>query len=196
MADGRDLPAGWTSHVDVQSVIYYTNSVTGETTYEKPEALPEGWQEAKDEEGKIYFYNATTGESSWDRPHVSAAVPGGKLRCRHLLVKFEGSKNPLSRRTGESTEGLTAEAAQADLQQYVDLIVSQGSSEELFAQYAEMRSDCGTYADGGDLGEFIAGSGDSGMPDEFEAAAGATPVGTMSGIILSSAGYHLIFRTG
>eukprot|EP00450_Noctiluca_scintillans_P010204 CAMPEP_0194501458 /NCGR_PEP_ID=MMETSP0253-20130528/22693_1 /TAXON_ID=2966 /ORGANISM="Noctiluca scintillans" /LENGTH=48 /DNA_ID= /DNA_START= /DNA_END= /DNA_ORIENTATION= len=44
------------------------------------------------------------------------------MRCRHLLVKFQGSRNPVSRRTNQSTANVTAEAAQAELQKYLDLL--------------------------------------------------------------------------
>eukprot|EP00931_Biecheleriopsis_adriatica_P001968 TRINITY_DN102556_c0_g1_i1.p1 TRINITY_DN102556_c0_g1~~TRINITY_DN102556_c0_g1_i1.p1 ORF type:complete len:198 (-),score=40.55 TRINITY_DN102556_c0_g1_i1:51-644(-) len=193
---GSDLPAGWTSHVDTGGQIYFKNVETGETTFDRPESLPEGWSAHQDEEGRIFYSNALTGESKWERPAPAGTplLPGGKMRCRHLLVKYAGSSNPISRRTGESTAGLSAEAAQVDLQQYADAIAAEGSSEEVFAKYAMERSDCSSYAMGGDLEEFL--SGDSGMPDEFEAAVLATPVGTVSGIVLSPTGYHLIFRTG
>ena len=32
------------------------------------------------------------------------------MQCRHLLIKFSGSRNPVSRRTNESTKGVAAEA--------------------------------------------------------------------------------------
>merc|ERR1712187_1049466 len=98
----------------------------------------------------------------------------------------------VSRRTGQSTSGVTAEAAQAELQQYADKINAEGATEEAFAKYATERSDCGSFKQGGDLGKF--GPGD--MQKQFEDGTKATAVGKMSGIILSDSGYHLIFRTG
>jgi len=44
---------------------------------------------------------------------------------------------------------------------------------------------------GGDLGAFGPGM----MQKQFEDGTKATPVGSMSGVVLSDSGYHLIFRT-
>eukprot|EP00324_Dicrateria_rotunda_P000786 CAMPEP_0206156844 /NCGR_PEP_ID=MMETSP1474-20131121/3371_1 /ASSEMBLY_ACC=CAM_ASM_001110 /TAXON_ID=97495 /ORGANISM="Imantonia sp., Strain RCC918" /LENGTH=167 /DNA_ID=CAMNT_0053556131 /DNA_START=41 /DNA_END=542 /DNA_ORIENTATION=- len=98
------------------------------------------------------------------------------MACRHLLIKFSGSRNPVSRRTNASTSGVTAEAAQAELQQYVDKIAAEGNTEEVFAKYSKERSDCGSFKQGGDLGEF--GPGD--MQKQFEDATKATEVGKIS----------------
>ena len=114
------------------------------------------------------------------------------MRCRHLLIKFSGSRNPVSRRTNASTANVSAEAAQKELQEYVDKINAEGCTEAVFAKYAQERSDCGSFANGGDLGEFGPGQ----MQQQFEKGTQDTAVGKMSGIILSDSGYHLIFRTG
>eukprot|EP00928_Gymnodinium_smaydae_P089192 TRINITY_DN73191_c0_g1_i1.p1 TRINITY_DN73191_c0_g1~~TRINITY_DN73191_c0_g1_i1.p1 ORF type:complete len:118 (-),score=33.75 TRINITY_DN73191_c0_g1_i1:153-506(-) len=114
-----------------------------------------------------------------------------QMGARHLLIKFQGSRNPVSRRTGQSTASVTADQAQAELQTYIDKIKAEGATEEVFAKYAQQRSDCGSFAQGGDLGAF--GPGD--MQKQFEDGTLATPVGQMSGIVLSDSGYHIIFRT-
>ena len=49
----------------------------------------------------------------------------------------------------------------------------------------------GSFANGGDLGVFGPGE----MQKQFEDGTKSTPIGTMSGIVLSDSGYHLIFRT-
>ena len=97
----------------------------------------------------------------------------------------------MSRRTGQSTEQVTAEAAQAELQQYIAKIQTEGASEEVFAKYAKERSDCGSFQNGGDLGMFGPGE----MQKQFEDGTKNTPVGQMSGVVLSDSGYHIIFRT-
>ncbi len=102
----------------------------------------------------------------------------------HLLIKFSGSRNPVSRRTGESTAGVSAVAASADTP-------AEGATEAVFRKYAEQRSDCGSFKQGGDLGLFNSGD----MQKQFEDGTLATEVGKMSGIVLSDSGYHLIFRT-
>eukprot|EP00900_Chrysochromulina_parva_P017431 jgi/Chrpa1/2568/Chrysochromulina_OHIO_Genome00001699-RA len=114
-----------------------------------------------------------------------------KYAARHLLIKFSGSRNPVSRRTNESTANVSGEAAMAELQTYIDKIAAEGNTEEAFAKYAEMRSDCGSFKNGGDLGPFGPGE----MQKQFEDATAATPVGGISPICLSDSGYHIIFRT-
>ena len=70
----------------------------------------------------------------------------------------------MSRRTNASTADVTAEAAQSELQTYIDKINAEGATEEVFAKYATERSDCGSCRDGGSLGMF--GPGD--MQKQFE----------------------------
>ena len=79
---------------------------------------------------------------------------------------------------------------QAELQTYIDKIKAEGATKEVFAKYALERSDCGSYRQGGDLGMFGPGE----MQKQFEDGTAATPVGSMSGIVLSDSDYHIIFR--
>ena len=51
--------------------------------------------------------------------------------ARHLLIKFSGSRNPVSRRTNQSTAEVTAEAATAELQTFVDKINAEGATEQV-----------------------------------------------------------------
>lgn len=113
-----------------------------------------------------------------------------QMSCRHLLIKFSGSRNPVSRRTGQSTAGISADTALKELEEYAAKIKAEGATEEVFAKYARERSDCGSFANGGDLGSFGPGE----MQSQFEDGTRATPVGSMSGPVLSDSGYHLIFR--
>merc|ERR1712216_558270 len=110
------------------------------------------------------------------------------VAARHLLIKFSGSRNPVSRRTGQSTANVTAEQATAELQEWADKINAEGCTEEVFARCAAERSDCGSCKDGGNLGEFGPGM----MQEQFETGTRNTEVGKMSDIVLSDSGYHLI----
>ena len=87
-------------------------------------------------------------------PKRSSTDMSAKYEARHLLIKFSGSRNPVSRRTGESTANVSGEAAMAELQTYIDKIAAEGNTEEAFVKYAEMRSDCSSFKNGGDLGPF------------------------------------------
>jgi len=81
------LPPGWTSAIDPSSSRpYYTNSATGETTWDMPKGggvslqafqpapptaqpLPPGWQSAIDPaSSKPYFVNTITGQTTWEHP--------------------------------------------------------------------------------------------------------------------------------
>merc|ERR1712125_310245 len=97
----------------------------------------------------------------------------------------------ISRRTNQSTSNMTPDAAHKEMQTYIDKINAEGCTEEVFAKYAKERSDCGSFAQGGDLGQF--GPGD--MQKQFEDGTKATEVGAMSGIVESDSGTHIIFRT-
>ena len=112
------------------------------------------------------------------------------LAARHLLIKCDKSRRPVSRRTNESTSHVTAEAAAAELALIREKILAEGACDEVFARYASERSDCSSYQRGGDLGEFAAGK----MQKAFEEATRACAVGAMSPVVLSDSGYHLIWR--
>eukprot|EP00929_Paragymnodinium_shiwhaense_P053018 TRINITY_DN2654_c0_g1_i2.p3 TRINITY_DN2654_c0_g1~~TRINITY_DN2654_c0_g1_i2.p3 ORF type:complete len:117 (-),score=37.30 TRINITY_DN2654_c0_g1_i2:222-572(-) len=114
------------------------------------------------------------------------------MRCRHLLIKHQGSRNPVSRRTGASTAGVTKEQAHAEMQQFIDKIKAEGCNEAVFAKYAQERSDCGSFQKGGDLGPFNSGD----MQRQFEEGTLSVQVGQMTGIVESDSGTHIIFRTG
>eukprot|EP00656_Telonema_subtile_P048435 TRINITY_DN576_c0_g1_i1.p2 TRINITY_DN576_c0_g1~~TRINITY_DN576_c0_g1_i1.p2 ORF type:complete len:134 (-),score=34.51 TRINITY_DN576_c0_g1_i1:185-586(-) len=122
---------------------------------------------------------------------VRDTKPKTMMSCRHLLIKHAGSRNPVSRRTGESTSGVASEAAIAELETFIEKINAEGCTEEVFAKYASERSDCGSFQNGGDLGEFGPGA----MQASFEEGCRNTEVGKMSGIVSGDSGHHIIFRT-
>ena len=88
-----------------------------------------------------------------------------EMGALHLLIKFSGSRNPVSRRTGASTAEVTAQDALDELNTYSNKIKSEGSSEQVFRKYAQERSDCGSYKQGGDLGIFGPGGVCARAPD-------------------------------
>ncbi|ORC86626.1 peptidylprolyl isomerase [Trypanosoma theileri] len=110
-----------------------------------------------------------------------------KLRAEHLLIKFSGSRNPVSRRTGKSVEGVSYEEARAELLQWAEKIRNGSIT---FEDAARQRSDCGSYASGGDLGYFGPGE----MMKPFEDAVRALDIGQVSDIVQTDSGLHLIKR--
>jgi peptidylprolyl isomerase len=110
-----------------------------------------------------------------------------KVRATHLLIKHAQSRNPVSRRTGQSSAGTTKAAAIAELQEWHQKIVSGQLS---FEDAARQRSDCGSFAAGGDLGFFGRGE----MQKPFEDATFALRVGEISGVVDTDSGVHIIKR--
>jgi hypothetical protein len=109
------------------------------------------------------------------------------VRAAHLLIKHTGSRNPVSRRTGETVH-VSPEDAIQELRTFEAKILAEGLTS--FPKYAHERSDCGSFASNGDLGEFKRGM----MQKPFEEASFALQPGQMSGIVSTDSGYHLIYR--
>ena len=107
------------------------------------------------------------------------------VRASHLLVKHANSRNPVSRRTNAPVS-LTEAEARAEIEAVLKRLTPSN-----FAEEARKRSDCSSFARGGDLGEFGRGM----MQKPFEDAAFALPVGGMSGIVATDSGLHVILRT-
>jgi peptidyl-prolyl cis-trans isomerase NIMA-interacting 1 len=117
-------------------------------------------------------------------------APPTKVRAAHLLIKHTGSRNPVSRRTGAAVT-LSPDAARQELRSYEETMLGvEWDLGTAFRSYAEQRSDCSSYQQGGDLGEFERGA----MQKPFEDAAFALQPRQMSGIVSTDSGYHLIYR--
>lgn len=104
-----------------------------------------------------------------------------------MLIKHQGSRNPVSRRTNQSTANVTRDEAVKELQQWRDKITR---GEITFEAAATARSDCGSFRQGGDLGPFGPGE----MMKPFEDATRALQVGEISGIVDTDSGVHIIKR--
>ena len=59
------------------------------------------------------------------------------MNALHLLIKHEGSRNPVSRRTGDSTSGVTKAAAHTELNEIMKRIKTEAD----FRKEAKARSD-------------------------------------------------------
>lgn len=109
-----------------------------------------------------------------------------QVRAAHLLIKHTGSRNPVSRRTGQQVD-LPPDYALQELQHYEQII---RQNPDAFPHYANQRSDCASFAQNGDLGYFGRGQ----MQRPFEEAAFSLRPGEMSGPVSTDSGYHLILR--
>jgi PPIC-type PPIASE domain len=90
-----------------------------------------------------------------ERTSKSMSSSSSQVRAAHLLIKHRGSRNPVSRRTGNSVTLSDTDAIQ-ELGEYERKIRAEGL--EGFPRYASERSDCSSYAKGGDLGFFGPGT--------------------------------------
>lgn len=104
-----------------------------------------------------------------------------------FVIDRNDSRNPVSRRTGQEVT-TSPDDALAELKQYEAKIRQEGLNS--FPKYASERSDCSSFRNNGDLGEFGRGM----MQKPFEDAAFNLNVGEMSGIVSTDSGYHLIYR--
>ena len=83
---------------------------------------------------------------------------------------------------------MSPDEAMAELKQYEAKIKGEGLNS--FPKYAAERSDCSSFRNNGDLGEFGRGM----MQKPFEDAAFALNVGEMSDVVSTDSGLHLIYR--
>jgi len=82
--------SSWEEVHDENGSLYYYNSLSGETSWNKPsdfpnrleasssssQPLPQNWKEITDENGSIYYYNEVTFETSWSFPvHLASEIP-------------------------------------------------------------------------------------------------------------------------
>lgn len=88
-----------------------------------------------------------------------------------------------------------AEIKQRTKQQAIEILKKHreaiASGQAKFADLAKVHSDCGSAANGGDLGQFGRGA----MQKPFEDATFALKVGELSDIVDTDSGVHIILRT-
>eukprot|EP00835_Amoeboradix_gromovi_P006014 NODE_638_length_5673_cov_0.212953.p4 type:complete len:149 gc:universal NODE_638_length_5673_cov_0.212953:731-285(-) len=141
--------------------------------------LPPNW-EAKFSKSKerVYYFNTKTKESSWERPDNNS------VRVLHILIKHKDSRRPSSWKEEVITR--TEEEAQEILENIAELIKNGSNFEEI----AKVESDCSSAKRGGDLGPFTKGQ----MQKPFEETSFSLQVGSVSGVVKTDSGLHLIKR--
>ncbi|KAH6693506.1 hypothetical protein F5X68DRAFT_247804 [Plectosphaerella plurivora] len=172
------LPPNWeVRHSNSKNLPYYFNTVEKVSRWEPPSGA--------DVEKLKNYMSAHHAQSSLHPPPGAGAVPEGKIRAAHILVKHAGSRRPSSWREPTITRSIAD--ARVRIEEFEGQI---RRGDKTFAEIASKESDCSSFSKSGDLGYF--GKGD--MQKEFESAAFATEVGQMSGVIETASGLHLIQR--
>ncbi|MDP3793894.1 MAG: peptidylprolyl isomerase, partial [Candidatus Uhrbacteria bacterium] len=120
-----------------------------------------------------------------DRPEYQTIVKvdglqsvGTQIQAHHLLIGYAGAQGNLSTYTKEQAKAKIEGLKQQATVQNFDTLVTQNSQEP------------GAVESKGDLGWF--GKGD--MVEDFEKAVFAQPVGTISDVVESPYGFHLIWK--
>ena len=78
MSGDGDSQGAWTRHTDDEGSVYYHNTVTDETTWDKPEGFQDdgedngenkgSWEKHTTDDGEVYYHNTVSDETTWDKP--------------------------------------------------------------------------------------------------------------------------------
>lgn len=77
VSDSVILSNEWSEHKSPDGRVYYYNSITKQSSWEKPDELKTPterllsacpWKEYTSDSGKVYYYNTATKESKWTAP--------------------------------------------------------------------------------------------------------------------------------
>ncbi|WP_437906878.1 thioredoxin domain-containing protein [Sorangium sp. So ce327] len=115
-------------------------------------------------------------------PPAQGALIPGMLGAKHLLIMYAGS------RRAPPHVARTRDEARALAEQLLQRAQRGAKFEELAAQYSD---EPGAAGRGGDLGKFPKGA----MVPEFEHAVEKIAVGSLSGVVETPFGFHVILRT-
>eukprot|EP00049_Salpingoeca_infusionum_P011781 m.206499 g.206499 ORF g.206499 m.206499 type:complete len:117 (+) comp15027_c0_seq1:86-436(+) len=110
-------------------------------------------------------------------------------RARHILVKHEESRRCSSWKDeeGKDIRARSVDAATAMLEKFrADIL----SGAKTFEEIASVESDCGSAAQGGDIGEFV----EQDLQKPFFDAVVALKVGELSPVVYTDSGAHIIER--
>ena len=130
-----------------------------------------------------------------DKPRDESAAPETPFaslvvaRASHILLKHVECAGNISRRTGDDVQ-LSKSEARKELEAMRAAIAAADDRVSAFLEAAGSRSDCASYASGGDLGN----RGRGRMSKLFEAAIFGLAIHEMSGVVDTDVGLHLILR--
>lgn len=108
----------WKKATDSNGKVYYYNTVTKESRWDKPvedttdlkqKLRDAGWNVAKTKEGKVYYYNVKTKESRWDNPLAEKATEKKTKTGQTKKTTIDQVKNTAN--TNEDNKGNTVALA-------------------------------------------------------------------------------------
>ncbi|QID80809.1 U1 snRNP protein [Saccharomyces pastorianus] len=103
----------WKEAKDASGRIYYYNTLTKKSTWEKPKELisqeelllrENGWKAAKTADGKVYYYNPTTRETSWTIPAFEKKVEPIAEQKHDTVSHSQVNGNRIALTAGEKQE--------------------------------------------------------------------------------------------
>ncbi|CAI1548521.1 hypothetical protein SEUBUCD650_0K02080 [Saccharomyces eubayanus] len=148
----REVMSNWKEAKDANGRVYYYNTLTKESTWEKPkELVPQqeglfqenGWKAAKTAEGKTYYYNASTRQTSWTIPAFDKSTDLIAKRESEVITSAQPTANK-SISIGEEKKALQ-QTAKEEESQYTNnsrlLNVTRRTKEEAEKEFITMLED-------------------------------------------------------
>ncbi|KAI0990473.1 hypothetical protein GJ496_005479 [Pomphorhynchus laevis] len=103
----------WTEHTAPDGRVYYYNTVTKESKWDKPDELKTPaerllaqcpWKEFKSDSGKPYFYNTITNESSWSKPEELQNIEDMVIQGSQAKQSSTDQQNPATLQSSSSID--------------------------------------------------------------------------------------------
>ena len=132
---------------------------------------------------------AAPAENQTAAPAPAAPVVGGTVRALHILAKHTGRPPVKLYHTSDRT-GLQIAVSPEEAHKELTALLANLNPNN-FMEAARSRSDCGSYENGGDVGEFTEGE----MQQPFWDATVALPLNQISELAETDSGFHIIMRT-
>jgi transcription elongation regulator 1 len=130
--EARMRMRAWTAHKSGDGQVYYHNTMTGESSWERPEGfagevtdVAEGppvpvaqasvagteWYEVKCQDGRRYYFNHSTQETAWSMPAEVAAVK--KKQAEEAAAAAERARQQAAEQRAKAAQQLASAAAPA-----------------------------------------------------------------------------------
>jgi len=126
------------------------------------------------------------------RAEAGAQAKGSQVRCRTILVKHKGSKEPVDTVRGNKPVTRTLAEAERILVECLEEI--ENKKGPIFTQRCKAVSECNTCLKGGEMAGDLGWMSRGQYNHVVESAAFALPIGHISDIVESDEGVHVLWR--